>query len=426
MDPTQVEAEEKPIDIPSSPWEWLLADKRRLAVGVAGAVVALGVAVALIVAMLSGRGAKESTESTGGTPIPPASSTEATPGAESGDETTSGAGEPIGSGGSEEGETAAGKNEDARPVAPGRAPYVAYRYGGQVWVSREDGTDAVMVADSAHGDFALAPDGTALALIDGGVLSIITVSDRGRVEVGPAQPREIAWAADSSSVLFVRGQENGERVADIWRAARRRGSTPLRIAQGTAARIGMDGTIAALPANGPATDPGKGTVWVLPLGRDPRAVATHGVAAALDVQEGLVAYAVAGMRYTDATGAEKRIEPEVWVMSTGGTSARRLVGRPETARPFGYGNLMLSPDGQWLLYAEVGDDGYSRAWVVSVAGGAPMPLTVRRDTYPLGWGADGRSVFLIEGNAFQGEPTALVRVGVDGLGRRTVVEGAGL
>lgn len=425
MDHLEDEADEKPIEIPGSRWEWLLADKRRLAAAVAGALVLLSVAVALAVAAFGGRAADEGGGSSASTAIPPASSSDTTPGAGGSDEATSGAGDLPGNGEPGAEEPAADGGKSAVPVVPGRAPYVAYRYGGQIWVSREDGADAIMVADSAHGDFALAPDGTALALIDDGTLAIITVADRERVEVGPAEPHELAWAPDSSSVLFVRGGQNG-RVTDVWRVARRRGSSPLKIAQGSTVRIAIDGTIAALPVAGVAFDPTKGTVSVLPAGRDPRAIATHGVAGVLDVQEGLVAYAVAGMRYSDESGVEKRVDPEIWVMTTSGTAGRRLVGKPQTERPFGYGSLILSPDGRWLLYAEVGDDGYSRAWVVGVSGGPPVSLTVRRDTYPLGWAANGRSVFMIEGNAFQGEQTALVRVGVDGLGRRTVVEGAGL
>jgi len=144
------------------------------------------------------------------------------------------------------------------------------------------------------------------------------------------------------------------------------------------------------------------------------------------VQGGTIAYAVTGMRYIDTTGAEKQVDPEIWVMRVDGSAPRRIVGKPQTERPFGYASLMLSPDGQRLLYAEAGDDGYSRASIVPVAGGTPVLLTVRRDTYPLGWSADGNSVFFVEGNAFQGEPTALMSVRADGMGRRTVVAGAGL
>lgn len=419
--------DDKPIEMPRSRWEWLLADKRRLAALVAVVVVVLGGLVALALGVFGSRGAGE-----GGrpsiTPLPPLASGEETVAPEGSleptgsAESTQGTGPGPGAGAGEE----SGDSTDAPPVVPGRAPFVAYRFGEQVWVSREDGSDAVMVADSSQGEFALAPDGTALALVDGGVLSLITVSDLKRDEIGAAEPAGFAWSADSSSVLFVRAAQGGHGATDVWRASRRTGSVPLKVVQGSAPALAIDGTIVALPVAAMAPDPAKGTLWVLPSGRNARQVATSGLPAAATVQGGLVAYAVTGMRYTDISGAEKQIDPEVWVMRTDGTSARRLVGKPATARPFGYANLMLSPDGQRLLYAEVGDDGYSRAWVVAVAEGAPVALTVRRDTYPLGWSADGQRVFFIEGNAFQGEPTALVTAGADGGGRRTVIEGAGL
>jgi hypothetical protein len=419
--------EEKPIEIPGSRWEWLLADKRRLAALIVGTLVLLGVVAALAVGMLAGDSPTEGDEPVAIDPVPPTGSVDTTNGAEgSADETPGVDGAPGGvpGAGGENGSGSAGGG--SQPVVPGRAPYIAYRYGGQVWVSREDGSAAVMVADSPQGTFSLSPDGTALALVDGGLLSIITVSDRARAELGVAEPGALAWEADSSAVLCVRATEDGQGVTEVWRVPRRVGATPIKLVQGGSPSVAIDGTVAALPVTSVTLDPTKGTVWVLPSGRSPQQVATSGYPAACAVQAGTVAYAVTGMRYTDATGAEKQIDPEIWVMNTDGSSGRRIVGKPATQRPFGYANLMLSPDGQRLLYAEVGDDGYSRAWIVPATGGAPVGLSVRRDTYPLGWSADGTSVFLIEGNAFQGEPTALVTARSDGLGRRTVIEGAGL
>ncbi len=421
---------ETPLEIPGSRWEWMLSDKRRLAALIVGVLAVLGLATALALAAFSGDGASPGDDRPAIDPVPPTDSIEdtgtpggssdATPGAGGGDAQAPGTGDATGggSGGVSDGGTA--------PVVPGGAPYVAYRYGGQVWVSREDGTDPVMVADSAQGTFALSPDGTALALVDQGVLSIVTVSDRSRVEFGPAKPHGLAWEADSSAVLYVRAAEDGHGVTDVWKAPRRTGASPLKVVQAGPPSVAPDGTVVALPVQAAVLVPTEGTLWVLPQGRSPREVATTGQPAACDVQADVIAYAVTGMRYTDASGAEKQVDPEVWVMHVDGTSRRRLVGRPQTTRPFGYANLTLSPDGRSLLYAEVGDDGYSRAWVVPVAGGPPVALSVRRDTYPLGWSADGRSVFFIEGNAFQGEQTALLTARADGLGRRTVVQGAGL
>ncbi len=55
-----------------------------------------------------------------------------------------------------------------------------------------------------------------------------------------------------------------------------------------------------------------------------------------------------------------------------------------------------------------------------------MKLWVRRDNYFLQWSADSAWLYLIEGNAFQGESTSLYRVGRDGQGRRLLVQGASL
>jgi Tol biopolymer transport system component len=88
--------------------------------------------------------------------------------------------------------------------------------------------------------------------------------------------------------------------------------------------------------------------------------------------------------------------------------------------------LCASPDGAYLAYAESGDDGYSRAFVYDVAKRTSVALSVRRDTYPVCWTHDGSRVLFVEGNAFQGEATALMSARPDGMGRAVLVAGAGL
>lgn len=428
--------DEKPIEIPGSRWEWLLADKRRLAALVVGVLVLLGALAALAVPALFSPQDDGTTPPTG-EPIPPGG-TDATTTPGGGDELTAtpggdpGAGDSSsGDGDSSGGTGGSGTGGDSSgggttTVVPGRAPFVAYRFDGAVWVSREDGSDPVKVAESEQGDFALSPDGTALALVEEGELSLRGVAERWLSVIGDAEPHSLAWHADSSSVLYLRTVTDGHGLTEVWRASRRTGVDPLRIVQAGVPSVALDGTIVALPIPGVLMDPPGGSLWVLPGGRSPRELTTRGWPAACDVEDGMIAYAVSGMTYTDATGTERQVDPEIWVMRADGSAQRRLVGKPDTERPFGYSNLRLSPDGQRLLYAEVGDDGYSRGWIVPLAGGKPVPLTVRRDTYPLGWSADGTRVFFIEGNAFQGEPTALVSARADGMGRRTVIQGAGL
>jgi hypothetical protein len=108
-----------------------------------------------------------------------------------------------------------------------------------------------------------------------------------------------------------------------------------------------------------------------------------------------------------------------------GSRGRTIVGAAAASRAVTFGDLLLAPDGGELVYAEHGDDGYSRMFAVAAGGGVPVSLCVRRDCYPLRWAADGQSVLFIEGNAFQGDATALMRVAPSGQSRRLLVDGAG-
>ena len=109
----------------------------------------------------------------------------------------------------------------------------------------------------------------------------------------------------------------------------------------------------------------------------------------------------------------------------GGSDRRVLIAAPQSTRAVTFSDLLLAPDGTQLLFAEHGDDGYSRMFVVPASGGSAEELSVRRDCYPLRWAADGGALLFIEGNAFQGDPTALMRVEPSGAARRLLVDGAG-
>ncbi|HET6497445.1 MAG TPA: hypothetical protein VFH17_00105 [Coriobacteriia bacterium] len=417
--------DERPIELPGSRWEWLVAKKRLVAVLAIVAVALVGGTAALVLALLPESASPGADRPRVVEPVPAPSRGEDRPGAGTGSSAAPGA--PGGVTGSRDGTAGAGPPADPpRPVVPGRAPYLAYRYDGGVWVSREDGTGAVMVAASPHGTFALAPDGTALALVHEGVLSIITVDGRQVIEVGEAEPDGLAWAADSSAVFFVRSVQGRYGVTEVYRASRRAGDIAVRIAQGAAPAVARDGTVAGLPVAAIEPEAAASEVWVLAFGSDHRQVATRGLVTCVDVEAGTLAYSIVGMANLATPSAGASDGPEIWAMRADGTAQRRVVGTPMTPWAFAFAGLMLSPDGAHLLYAEVGDDGHSRAAVVPLAGGDPVALSVRRDTYPAGWSADGSRVFFIEGNAFQGEATALVSAGADGLDRRTVVIGAGL
>lgn len=79
-----------------------------------------------------------------------------------------------------------------------------------------------------------------------------------------------------------------------------------------------------------------------------------------------------------------------------------------------------------FAYDMVGDDGYSRIFVIGSDGQQLTPVPSGRDAYPLGWSADGARLFYVEGNVSQGEPTALFSVDPQGGGKRVVLNGVGL
>jgi hypothetical protein len=135
-----------------------------------------------------------------------------------------------------------------------------------------------------------------------------------------------------------------------------------------------------------------------------------------------IAYCDAGSPGVQATARQ----PQVGVMGYDGTGKRTLVKRPAAGGSAFFGEIDISPDGKRIVYAETGDDGYSRIFVVPVTGGATLELSSRRDAYPVTFSADGAQLFYIDGNALQGEATRLMAVRLDGTERRVVVEGAGL
>jgi hypothetical protein len=75
----------------------------------------------------------------------------------------------------------------------------------------------------------------------------------------------------------------------------------------------------------------------------------------------------------------------------------------------------------------VGDDGYSRLRTIGPDGRDVRQVEGSRDVYPLAWaGGHGSLLFYVEGNASQGEPTALVSVDPFCQNKHFVLVGAGL
>lgn len=291
-----------------------------------------------------------------------------------------------------------------------RNPKIVFRLGRSLYVANEDGTGAVGLKVT-EAEYALSPDGAYLAVIRGGKLVIIVVATGKSVVVGSAELVSPVWTPDSSAVLFVRAGTDG--VPAVWRVVRR-GGTPARVAAGQGVAISPDGRVLALLPT--EADSGSPHVTVITAGSAPASIAVSG--------GGPIACSLSNTRLYVST-----LSPEgttaIWCSALDGSGRRELVGAiPAGGKAATYGRLLLSPNGTILTYTADGDDGYSRIWVVPVAGGSPRQVTSRRDGYPLGWTADGADILFFEGNSFQGEPSALWRSSPDGANRHMIVSGA--
>ncbi len=285
---------------------------------------------------------------------------------------------------------------------PARAPVVAYRRAGVLCIAAEDGTGERQLAASTAGVYSLSPDGGALAFVDAaaGTLIIVDTASGAGVAVGPATQDVPSWASDSTWLVYTAAGPKVTRVdrSGVGATALFPGSMPsVSAADGTVVGLGVSGDIVVY----------KGSISRLLAAGTVTGLATDGAS---------VYYAVAVLPDGDVS---------VRVVGTDGGGARVLVPHPAATRVATFGDLLLSPGGTHLAYTERSDDGYSRMFVVPVAGGGATALTVRRDCYPVRWTADGAGLLFIEGNAIQGDPTALMRVAPGGGSRRLLSDGAG-
>ena len=239
----------------------------------------------------------------------------------------------------------------------------------------------------------------------------------------PAAQAAPVWAPTSEWLLFTGVATPETALSSVYRTdvlrAQRAGGVREVIASGRVAAVSPDARSVVIADIDENTTSGY-SLKVTREGSSPRTLSVEGPVTGL-ATDGVVAYAA--VSHVEA-GQQDR--DGIWVVPLDGGPATRLVTAPSTLRPVETRSLMLSPDGSRLMYATTGDDGYSRAAVVSASGGTPSELARRRDTYPLGWSADGSYVYFIEGNAWQGESTALVRTRPDGSGRTVIVQGAGV
>ncbi|MBN2848278.1 MAG: hypothetical protein JXP72_07505 [Coriobacteriia bacterium] len=287
---------------------------------------------------------------------------------------------------------------------PTRAPKVAYRRDGWVCVASEDGTGEQRLFESAEGRFSLSPDGGTLAVVDleSLYLTLVDVETEQATRVNQATQDTPAWSPDSAWLVYT---EPGPRV----RRVKRDGTDDVGLFAGKLPAVSIDGSriVGVMPEGE------RVAIWEdTRMQRFSVDAPITGIAADADTV------------YVGTGPAETT--PSLRAFATDGRVVATLVSAPDAERAVSFSDLMLCPNGATLAYAEHGDDGYSRLFTVATSGGAAVQRSLRRDCYPLSWSADCGAVLFIEGNALQGERTALARVTLaDGI-MSVLVEGAGL
>lgn len=297
---------------------------------------------------------------------------------------------------------------------PVDAGMVAFRKDGQVWVVMEDGAQARPVVPLPEGEYALSRDGTLLAIVDSprATLRLVEVEGGRETTVGLAASERPVWARDSAWLAYTSASAHGYKA---WSTSRD-GSDAAALYAGHSPAISLDGERIAFVTESPLGEAG-------PLVVGKRTGAFDPIDGADTVNEAV--WGSEGLFYVCPCG-----EAGASTIRRGSVDAfegEEIVGPPTiVGKPVRYSSLLVSPDGDWLVYTEAGDDGYSRMFAVRTNGTGRRGLSVRRDDYPLRWTSDGERVLFIEGNSFQGEETRLMSVRPDGTGRVELVSGAGL
>lgn len=408
------------VDIPESFWERLVADKRKLAYVVGGALLVIALLVLAGIRLLGASGSQAPSPFTdpgipaAEEPATETSSTEAS-------QTPSPAEEPSRT------PSTGGSTEKGAIGTVVREPWIAYRLDGALWIAREDGKDAKKLADVEHGAFALSPDAGTLAYVDTASkrLSLVDVSSGKAVSVGSAEDADLCWAPGSQFLIYTAKSPARYEVRKVLRDGRGDGA----LAPGHSPRVSPGGSGFAWVADTAFGQPGYASTRLFESAAPSRYTAQTVAEVGFGV-DGVV------MVVESAPGASRILTAKHdQALAIEEAAVREVVGKPAGSRPGSYAHLCASPGtsgaggssaGRYLAYAEVGDDGYSRTYIYDSSTGRSVALSLRRDTYPLSWSADGRRLFFVEGNAFQGEPTSVMKVLPDGMGRVVVVDGGGL
>lgn len=375
---------------------WRSVENRRKA-GIAAALAMAVLGVAATIALSAGECPEGGTQVETSRTITPAEETSETTAPVAGEDAEIDGGADVGPSG--QGDAAASPGGSATYV---HAPLVAYRRNGALCVAVEDGTGERAVAASADGVFSLSPDGSAIAVVDAGsdTLEIVDVASGAVVAVGAATQDTPSWAPDSGWLVYTAPGPTVMRVA-------RSGQGTAQLFAGSLPSVSVaDDTVVAAAASGKLAVWRNGTLTALPASGTITGLASNGTTV-----------------WCGSLSAEGGAS--LCVGTIGGSDKRVLVAAPRSTRAVTFSDLFVSWDATRLVFAEQSDDGYSRMYAVPSDGGNASALSVRRDCYPLRWTADGAAVMFIEGNAFQGDPTALMRVAPEGASRRLLIEGAG-
>ncbi|NTU71319.1 MAG: hypothetical protein HGB10_05830 [Coriobacteriia bacterium] len=303
------------------------------------------------------------------------------------------------------------------PGAPLAAAHrIAFHIGTTLYVSDAAGKNKRPM-HVVGTNYAVSPDGVTVAAVESGKLLIANVGEHllATSALTPGLSAEAAppvWAPDSSAAYVLRTDSDG--VPSVWRVDRRTFSA-TRVRAGAGVAISPDGrTIVVLPNEDStkralSVQVSGGTWKSIPIGQgDPIALAASNsrIYASIVTTSGV---------------------PEIWSYAVEGTGKSRIVGASVVgSASVTFGEMIVSPDGSKLLFAADGDDGYSRLWLVPTAGGKSVALSGRRDGYAVSWTRDSAYVLFIDGNAFQGQTTSLMRCDLKGSRRTTLVGSATL
>jgi Tol biopolymer transport system component len=284
-------------------------------------------------------------------------------------------------------------------------------------VSGQHGGNARSVYEAAAGAFSLSPNGLWIAYVDPGssTMRLVEVATGRTKPIGAASQVRPFWAPDSSFVLFQR--MSGTSGEDVVRVPAD-GTGATLVMRGYRGRVMPDGrSVVAAPI---IAAPGNTVAWFADKSM---------LRGSQTVMVTEVCPAATGVYFADGGGIVKAgaapSAPSLRYIGYDGKGERVVVRSPASGSRAAFGSLALSPDGAWLVYAETGDDGFSRLFALKTAGGAPVALTPRLDGYFMNWSSDGSEIFLVEGNAIQGEATRVSAIRPDGGGHRVVVEGGG-